>query len=114
MRKFSTTALLLLLVLPFAFSQRLTQTIRGKIIDADSQLPLIGASALILETNPIIGTITDVNGVFRLANVPVGRITLQLSSVGYEKKTIPNIGSLLEFGHAGICFKNAGFGYYSL
>jgi hypothetical protein len=91
MRKFSTTALLLLLVLPFAFSQRLTQTIRGKIIDADSQLPLIGASALILETNPIIGTITDVNGVFRLANVPVGRITLQLSSVGYEKKTIPNI-----------------------
>jgi hypothetical protein len=32
-----------------------------------------------------------VNGVFRLANVPVGRITLQLSSVGYEKKTIPNI-----------------------
>jgi hypothetical protein len=91
MRKFSTTALLLLLVLPFAFSQRLTQTIRGKIIDADSQLPLIGASALILGTDPIIGTITDVNGVFRLANVPVGRITLQLSSVGYEKKTIPNI-----------------------
>jgi len=91
MRKFNTTALLLLLVLPFAFSQRLTQTVRGKIIDADSQLPLIGASALILGTNPIIGTITDVNGVFRLANVPVGRITLQLSSVGYEKKTIPNI-----------------------
>jgi hypothetical protein len=91
MRKFSTTALLLLLVLPFAFSQRLTQTVRGKIIDADSQLPLIGASALILGTDPIIGTITDVNGVFRLANVPVGRITLQLSSVGYEKKTIPNI-----------------------
>jgi hypothetical protein len=91
MKKLSTTALLILLLTPFVFSQGLTQSVRGKIIDIDSQLPLIGAGVLIPGTDPLVGAITDLNGEFRLKNVPVGRITLQLSYLGYEKKTIPNI-----------------------
>ncbi|MDB4286392.1 carboxypeptidase-like regulatory domain-containing protein, partial [bacterium] len=81
----------MLLFTPFAFSQGLTQTVRGKIIDTDSQLPLVGVGALIPGTDPLIGTFTDLDGEFRLENVPVGRVTLQLSYLGYEKKTIPNI-----------------------
>lgn len=75
----------------FAFSQELTQTVRGKIVDIDNQLPLIGAYVVILGTEPQIGVSTDLNGDYRLENIPVGRITLQLSYIGYEKQTIPNI-----------------------
>jgi hypothetical protein len=74
-----------------AFSQQLTQTVRGTIIDMDSQLPLIGVAVRILGANSFNGAATNVNGEFRLEKVMVGRITLQLSYVGYETKTIPDI-----------------------
>jgi len=70
---------------------RLTQTVRGIIVDKDSRSPLIGANVIILGTSPAMGTATDVDGNFRIENVPVGRITLQLSYLGYEDKTIPNV-----------------------
>lgn len=73
------------------FSQNLTQTIRGTITDVDSELPLIGAEVIMLGVTPLIGTTTDVNGQFRLENIPIGRTTLQLSYLGYENKIAPNI-----------------------
>ena len=73
------------------FSQNLTQTVRGTVLDTDSKLPLIGAGIAILGTDPIIGTTTNEKGEFRFSNVPVGRITLQLSYIGYEKMSLPNV-----------------------
>ena len=70
---------------------KLTQTVRGTIIDLDSRLSLIGATIVILDSEPLIGTVTNVDGKFRFENLPVGRITLQVSYMGYEAKTIPNI-----------------------
>lgn len=72
-------------------SGSLKQTIRGTIVDEDSRMPLIGATVSIPGTNPIIGTITDGDGRFRLENIPVGRISLQLSYIGYEAIRLPNI-----------------------
>jgi len=60
-------------------------------MDTDTELPLIGASVLLAGSEPLIGTTTDVQGTFRLENIPVGRITLQLSYLGYENAVIPNI-----------------------
>jgi hypothetical protein len=74
-----------------AFSQKLSQTIRGTLLDADSKMPLIGAIVIIPGTNPLIGTTTDVNGKYRLENIPIGRISLKLSYLGYEAKTISDI-----------------------
>ena len=73
------------------YSQELTETVRGTIIDIDSELPLIGAVVSIVGSNPLVGTATDLDGKFRLENVPIGRITIQLSYLGYESQTIPNI-----------------------
>ncbi len=67
------------------------QTIRGKIIDEDSRMGIIGASVYIPGTDPILGASTDVDGNFRIENVPVGRVNLQVSSLGYESKSIPNL-----------------------
>lgn len=69
----------------------LNQTIRGSIFDIESRIPLIGATVIIKETNPPIGTITDINGIFRLEKVPVGRISLLISYIGYEPKVIPEL-----------------------
>ena len=69
----------------------LHQVIRGKIIDADTKLPLIGATVLVAESNPPMGAISDIDGGFRIAKVPIGRVNLHLSYIGYESKIIPNV-----------------------
>jgi hypothetical protein len=91
MKKFISTTLMIAMFSALAFSQKLTQTVRGTIIDTDSKLPLIGATVIIVASNPPIGAATDANGNFRIDRVPVGRISLQLSYIGYESKTISDI-----------------------
>ncbi len=91
MKKLNLITCLFILCSTLAFGQQLTQTVRGTIQDVDNQLPLIGASVVLKNTTPIIGTTTDMDGNFRLEKVPIGRITLQLSYLGYENQTLPNI-----------------------
>lgn len=91
MNKIIAFAFLLGFYLPEAFTQELTQTVRGTIVDSDSELPLIGAVISILESDPLQGTASDVEGRFRLENVKVGRINLLVSYLGYENMTIPNV-----------------------
>ncbi|OFX26273.1 MAG: hypothetical protein A2033_18035 [Bacteroidetes bacterium GWA2_31_9] len=75
----------------FTYSQNLTQTIKGKVIDSENLMELIGASIIILNSNPLIGTTTDVNGNFTIENIPVGRISLQISYLGYDSQMISDI-----------------------
>ncbi len=91
MKKLTLTSLIIAMFTTLAFSQKLSQTVRGTITDTDSKLPLVGAIVSIPGTNPLIGTVTDGNGIFRLENTAIGRITLQVSYFGYETKTIANL-----------------------
>lgn len=79
-----------------AFAQQSTQTVRGKVTDAASKAPVVGAVVQVMGSNPPIGASTDADGNFRLANVPVGRVGLKISFVGYEdsfaKDIIVNTG----------------------
>ncbi len=74
-----------------AHTQDFTQTIKGQIIDQQSRAPVIGASVVILNASPVIGGVTDMHGHFRIQQVPVGRHSLVVSSVGYEGKTLANV-----------------------
>lgn len=80
-------------------AQELTQNIKGHIIDQDSKSPLIGATVIVLGSDPILGSITDVDGAFKISGVPVGRVSLKITYIGYEEKVIPNllISSAKEF-----------------
>ena len=91
MKKIIFTSLIIALFSAMAFSQQLTQTVRGTIVDLDSQLPLIGVTVSVVGVSPFNGASTNVNGEFKLENVLIGRITLRLSYVGYENKIIPDI-----------------------
>ena len=90
MNKLITLIFLFLLVSATAQPQQLTQTVRGTVLDADSKLPLIGVT-IVVANNPQKGATTNINGDFTLTNVPIGRVTLLLSYIGYESKTLPDI-----------------------
>ena len=69
----------------------LRQTIRGKVMDQDSQMPIFGATVMVLGTFPILGATTNEDGEFRIENVPVGRQSLQVNYLGYETRRVPNL-----------------------
>lgn len=72
-------------------TNKLTQTLRGTISDKVTGLPLIGASVIISDTDPIRGTITDTYGNFRFEKVPIGRQSIEISYIGYHKMILPNL-----------------------
>lgn len=69
-------------------TKQLSQTIRGQVVDKESQTSLPGANVVILNTDPLKATITDSNGNFRIDNVPIGRHNIQVSYVGYKSYLI--------------------------
>ncbi|MEI6697211.1 MAG: TonB-dependent receptor [Bacteroidota bacterium] len=91
MKKIIYTTFIIIMFTTVAYSQKLTQTVRGTVIDMDSQLPLIGVAVRLVGSDPVKGAITDINGEFRLEKIEVGRIVLQISFMGYETKIIPDI-----------------------
>lgn len=68
-----------------------TQVIKGQVVDATAEYPLIGASVIIVGTDPMVGTVTDLDGHFKLENVTIGRQTLAVQYIGYKSITIPNV-----------------------
>jgi hypothetical protein len=86
-----TLLLLTVLITSLSYGQDLTQTIRGTIIDKQSQFPLFGVNLIVVDSDPLIGVSSDLDGRFRLENVPIGRHTIQVTYLGYESITISNL-----------------------
>ena len=72
-------------------AQTLTQTIKGTVLDKDSEMTLIGANVIIKSTADQVGTSTDENGNFRIENVPIGRHAIEISYLGYEPANLNSI-----------------------
>ena len=72
-------------------AQQGIQTIRGTVLDQQSKYQLAGATVVVVNSDPIIGTTADENGEFRLTNVPLGRYSIKVNFIGYAERTIPNI-----------------------
>lgn len=87
---------LLVLLLFFAsyaqlLAQASTQIVKGKVTDAQSNYPLIGATVIVFGSAPLIGATTNEEGEFKLTNVPLGRQILKVTYMGYREQTIPNV-----------------------
>src|SRR5680860_133074 len=67
------------------------QVIRGTIVDKQTQTPLPGANIILLDSEILVGTISNENGEFRLENIPVGRQGIMVSFIGYHNGIIRNL-----------------------
>jgi hypothetical protein len=67
------------------------QTIKGYLIDAQSEMPLIGATIELTSISPTKGTTTDIDGFFSITDIPPGRHSLRLNYLGYEPREMPNV-----------------------
>ena len=85
MKKILSTMLLAL----FAVSAFALQTIRGKIVDANTQTPLDFVNIVLVKSNsetPTAGVVSDEKGNFLLPNVPNGKYTLKISFI--DRKSV--------------------------
>ena len=87
---------ILLLIISIAFqttlfAQPYTQTIRGRVTDKATQQPMPGANIIVLDTGLAKGAVTDADGWFKLDNIALGRVSIDISFVGYRHVTNHNL-----------------------
>lgn len=74
-----------------AQDQTSVTTVRGTVVDKQSQYPLPGATIILLNSDPAKAAATNADGNFRLENVPVGRQSFQVTMIGYEPMVYTNL-----------------------
>ena len=70
----------------FAQFENNTPSIKGVVIDAESNEPLVGASIVLTESNK--GVIANVNGSFRISNLVSENYKIAVSYIGYEQRNL--------------------------
>ncbi len=81
----------LIICLTFSASAQLTQTIRGTVSDKETTGELIGATIVVLNSDPLKGASSDINGRFRITGVPLGRHTIRITYAGYKPVVLPDV-----------------------
>ena len=76
---------LFLLISVFTFAQN-TGSVSGRVLDAQSQLPLEGATVLIMGTST--GVVTDAEGYFKIEEIPAQSYNIEVSYLGFETQTL--------------------------
>ena len=95
MKNVFLTLLALALAMAGAQAQQ-TQVIQGRITDAITKAPLPGAYVSLLSQrgDSLVpsgqGTVTDLEGYYRIAGVPVGRVSLRYGMLGYQSRSVVN------------------------
>ena len=82
---------LMYMIAPGVYAQTITQTIKGNVFDIQTKETLVGATVIILDSEPLIGTSTNIDGNFNLSRVPLGRHSIRINYIGYEPVIIPEV-----------------------
>ncbi len=80
-----------ILLMCFSSYGQNTQTIRGKIVEKETQSPLPAVVTLYQDSVMITGASADFDGNYKIENVKIGRYILRVQYLGYLPKSIPNI-----------------------
>jgi len=80
------------LIFLFCFTvsaQTLKQTVKGRVLESESNVPLSNVNVSLLDSDK--GAITDEDGYFKIENVSVGRASFLFSYIGYEDVLISEV-----------------------
>ena len=80
---------LVLITYSNTYSQVLTQNIRGVVSDKGTGMPLAGVNVFIPELK--LGATSDADGFYYLENIPVGRVSLSYSFLGFGSQYLNKI-----------------------
>jgi len=80
---------LVFLLIPTMLFSQTTGKISGKVLDADTNYPLVGANIIIMGTQ--MGAATGSDGSFYILNIPPGTYTLKGMMMGYESKVFSDV-----------------------
>ena len=60
------------------------QTVKGKVVDLESQFALPGVNVQFVDADLKLGVATDINGGFKIEEVPLGRHQIRFTFIGYR------------------------------
>lgn len=88
----STIFFLLILHISASFTraQQTSQTIKGTVYDLHTQEALTGATIIVIDSKPLVGVVSDIDGNFSL-ETKLGRQSIQVSYIGFEPVIISEI-----------------------
>ena len=67
------------------------QDIKGMVVDKVSHEPLFGAHVVLLNMEVFTATSADEKGSFVLRGIPIGRVSIQVSYLGYQSTVLSNL-----------------------
>lgn len=81
---------------PLSERTTFSNSITGKVLDADSNEPLVGANIVLTGTS--LGCSTNIDGYYAIYNIPEGNYSLSISFIGYKREVIHNIRISKSYG----------------
>ncbi|MBN2780806.1 MAG: carboxypeptidase-like regulatory domain-containing protein [Candidatus Marinimicrobia bacterium] len=88
MKKGSILLVVCLTIFTFAFGD-IVGSIRGSVVAAETNDPLMGVNILVEDTR--LGAFTDLTGYYNIINLPVGEYTVTYMMIGYKKVIQRNV-----------------------
>ena len=89
MKVFKTLVLILFTIT--TFSQQITQNIKGKVIDKQSEFPLMGAEIVTRVNGQDYWAVCDEQGAYHINNVPIGKINIKAHYSGFNTQSFTQI-----------------------
>ena len=87
--KYLILCILIIIFVPLKLFGGTTGKIAGKVIDAKTKEPLIGANVVIVGSS--MGAASDVEGNYFIINIPPGVYEVRASEIGYAPVTVKNV-----------------------
>ena len=78
-----------IILLPSIALSGTTGKISGKVLDADTNLPLAGVNVVVSGTG--LGAATRIDGTFTILNIPPGEYTVKASFIGFKQTNMENV-----------------------
>jgi TonB-dependent receptor len=78
--------LLSILIFSFFSNAQSLNSLRGTIVDSTDGSPLLGANVILTGTG--FGAAANLDGKYRITNIPNGNYTIVISYIGYESKSV--------------------------